>query len=537
MYSHKLTQRQICDLEMILNGGFSPLTGFLNENDYESVINKMRLVSGNLWPIPINLDISDELANKIKIGDTVNLLDSFNHTVSTLTVESIWKPDKNKEAELVFGSPDDICHPSINYLLNKTGNYYIGGSLSNSSDIHHYDFNDLRRTPQELKSYFKQNNITKVVGFQTRNPMHRSHYELTKLAQEESGGHLLVHPVVGMTKPGDVDYFTRVKCYKELIKKYPENTATLSLLPIAMRMGGPREALWHAIIRKNYGCTHFIVGRDHAGPGNNKNNKPFYDPYAAQQLLKQHEAELEITVLTYQMVVYNETLDKYLQINQVSSEDTIKTISGTQLRQLLYSGENIPEWFTFPEIAKILKIRYPPKKNQGFTIFFTGLSGSGKSTIAHALMQKLLELTNKPITILDGDQIRNHLSKGLTFSKEDRCENNRRIGYVSSLITKSGGVAITASIAPYKTIRGECRKQVEQYGGFFEIYISTPLDICEQRDTKGLYKKARSGIIKNFTGISDVFEEPVSPDLAINTNNCSVNDSVNKIIDLISKYI
>jgi len=530
-----LTPRQLCDLEMIVNGGFHPLTGFLTQQDYDSVVTTMRLTSGQLWPIPITLDVDNITA--FTIGDKITLKDSFNHPLATLTLASIWQPDKAKEAYHVFGSADDTCHPAIDYLLNTAGKYYLGGPIDRLSDPRHYDFNEYRRTPAQLKAYFKEHGINKIVGFQTRNPMHRSHYELTRLAQAESDAHVLIHPVVGMTKPGDVDYFTRVKCYKQLISYYDDGSATLSLLPLAMRMAGPREALWHALIRKNYGCTHFVIGRDHAGPGNNKDGQPFYDPYAAQKLVRQHEDEVGLTMLTYQMVVYVEDLSGYRQIHQVPKDMKIRTISGTQLRQLLYSGQEIPSWFTFAEIARILKQRYPPTGKQGFTLFFTGLSGAGKSTLAQAVQQKLLEVSYKPVTILDGDQVRQHLSKGLTFSKEDRNANVERIGYVASLITKSGGIAIAAAIAPYQEARQTCRSLVEEFGGFFEIHVNTPLSTCEERDTKGLYAKARQGMIKNFTGISDPYHVPVQPEVTINTEETSIGEAVTEIVSAVREYI
>lgn len=529
---HTLTDRQFYDLEMILNGGFSPLTGFLNQTDYQSVITDVRLQNGKVWPIPITLDVDQKSSQKLKIGDTLTLQDKYHYPIAYLEIESIYKPDKNLEAKLVFGSPDDTNHPAINYLLNQTEDYYIGGTVVKINDPLHFNFEEYRKTPEQLKSYFREKGIKNVIGFQTRNPMHRSHFELTQLALADvDDSFILIHPVVGMTKPGDIDYFTRIKCYKKLLNHYDGN-AMLSLLPLAMRMAGPREALWHAIIRKNYGCTHFIVGRDHAGPGKNRDGEGFYDPYAAQQLVHKYKDEIGIEVLTYSAVGYVEELNQYTQINTLPKDHkyTIKNISGTELRRKLANDEPIPDWFTFPELIPILR------KKGGVTVFFTGLSGSGKSTLANHLYNRLSEITQKPITILDGDEIRTHLSRGLTFSKEDRNENVKRIGYVSSLINKNGGISITSAISPYNESRQYCREVNQKWGRFVEVYVSTSLEKCEERDVKGLYKRARDGIIKNFTGISDPYEIPTNPEIIIDTDR-DIQECITQIVEYIQNYI
>jgi sulfate adenylyltransferase len=360
--------------------------------------------------------------------------------------------------------------------------------------------------------------------------MHRAHQELTFRAAKQVESNLLIHPSVGMTKPGDVDYFTRVRCYQLLLSKYPQGTVKLSMLPLAMRMGGPREAIWHGLIRKNHGCTHFIVGRDHAGPGNDTNGKPFYGPYDAQQLFKKHEAEIGVTMVPFNMMVYLEDQDKYVPDNEVPQGSRVLNISGTELRQRLNEGREIPAWFTYPEVVQELRRSYPPRHKQGVTIFFTGLSGSGKSTIANVLLTKFLEMGGRPVTILDGDLVRKHLSSELGFSKEHRDINIRRIGYVASEITKNGGIAICAPIAPYEAVRKQVREMIEPVGGFVLVHVATPLEICEQRDRKGLYAKARAGIVKEFTGISDPYEVPQKAEVVINTGELSPEEAAQEII-------
>jgi len=527
-----LTQRQLCDLELIMNGGFSPLNTFMNRKDYERVIHDMRLSDGTVWPMPIVLDVQEKNLNKIKTDSQIALKDQEGFVLALLTIDEIWQPNKLVEAEKVYATTS-TDHPGVNYLLNQTGDYYVSGKLTKVQAPQHFDFVALRRTPEELKKYFKENGIEKIVAFQTRNPMHRAHLELTVRAANEVGAHLLIHPSVGVTKPGDVDYFTRVKCYRKLLEYFPKDSATLSLLPLAMRMAGPKEALWHAIIRKNYGCTHFIVGRDHAGPGKDSKGNDFYDPYAAQELVQAYAEEIGIKVVPFKEVVYVQDDDNYQTIDEIPPGKKILTISGTQLRKLLNEGADIPEWFSFPEVVAELRKVYPPRSKQGFTLFFTGLSGSGKSTLAKAVAVKLMELQERPITILDGDVIRTHLSSELGFSKEHRSINVRRVGYVASEIIKNKGVAICAMIAPYEQDRNYNREIISASGNFIEVYVSTPLDVCAVRDTKGLYNLAKEGKISGFTGIDDPYEVPQNPEISINTSLYSVPEAV----DLILNYL
>ena len=528
--SWDLTPRQICDLEMLLNGGFSPLTGFMNKADYESVCQDMRLSNGILWPMPITLDVSEAFAKNLKPGSTkVALRDAEGVMIAILHVEDVWQPDRQAEGKAVFKTTS-VAHPGVGYLMNRSNPWYVGGRLEGLQLPSHYDFKTLRPTPAELRAEFANSGWRRVVAFQTRNPMHRAHVELTFRAAKQVEASLLIHPVVGMTKPGDVDYFTRVRCYQLLVGKYPSGTAKLALVPFAMRMGGPRECIWHALIRKNYGCTHLIVGRDHAGPGKDTDGKPFYGPYDAQELFAKHQEEIGVNQVPFQMMVYLEDRDKYFPENEAPKDARVLNLSGTELRNRLNEGREIPSWFTFPEVATELRRSFPPRHKQGLTVFFSGLSGAGKSTIANVLMTKFLEAGGRPVTLLDGDLVRKHLSSELGFSKEHRDINIRRIGYVASEITKNGGIAICAPIAPYDATRRDVRAMIEPVGGFILVHLSTSVDVCEQRDRKGLYAKARAGILKEFTGISDPYEEPTDAEVRINTAELSPEEAAQEIV-------
>ncbi|MFZ0276536.1 MAG: bifunctional sulfate adenylyltransferase/adenylylsulfate kinase [Candidatus Sulfotelmatobacter sp.] len=528
--SWDLTGRQLCDLELLLTGGFSPLRGFMTRADYEGVCHNMRLANGTLWPMPITLDVTEEFAKKLTPGTSkVALRDPEGVMLAVLNVEEVWQPDRKAEAQAVFASTS-VAHPGADYAMNKANPWYVGGTLEGTQIPSHYDFRNSRLTPAEVRAEFARVGWRRVVAFQTRNPMHRAHVELAFRAAKQVEASLLIHPVVGMTKPGDVDYYTRVRCYQLLLSKFPQSTAKFSLLPLAMRMGGPREAIWHALIRKNHGCSHFIVGRDHAGPGKDTNGKPFYGPYEAQEVFKKHEAEIGVTMVPFNMMVYLEGQDKYVPDDEVKNGDRVLNISGTELRQRLNEGREIPAWFTYPEVVSELRRSFPPRHKQGVTIFFTGLSGSGKSTIANVLMTKFLETGGRPVTLLDGDLVRKHLSSELGFSKEHRDINIRRIGYVASEITKNGGIAICAPIAPYDATRKHVRHMIEPYGGFILVHIATSVEVCEQRDRKGLYAKARAGILKEFTGISDPYEAPADAEVTINTGDLSAEEAAQEII-------
>ena len=525
-----LSLKQQCDLEMILNGAFSPLLTFNNQKDYEEILLNNKLLNGVIWPIPIVLDVPNDFLKALDKNDHISLRNTEGFLLAILKVREFWSPNKKDEANSIFKTIDEN-HPGVDYLFNHTNSNYISGELIPIQSNKYFDFTHLRKSPQEVRDLFRSKRWQDVIAFQTRNPMHRAHFELTRLAMEQHNAKLLIHPVIGISKPGDIDHFTRVKCYQHIIKHYPENSVELSLINLAMRMAGPKEALWHAIIRKNYGCNYIIIGRDHAGPGVDAKGKPYYQPYDAQELISQYQEELEIKMVPFQEMVFAKNKRNYLPLDQIKEEDQIETLSGTQFKELLKQRTEIPNWYSFPEVVHELRRRYPKLHNQGLTVFFTGLSGAGKSTLANALVYKLMEMEDRPITLLDGDIVRQHLSSELGFSKEDRDIHVKRIGYVASEITKHGGVAICAPIAPYSNTRKTVRNMIDEVGSFVEIDVSTPLSVCEERDVKGLYKRARAGKILDFTGVSDPYEEPQNPEITIDTSDISVEESSAIIID------
>ncbi|MEM6744801.1 MAG: bifunctional sulfate adenylyltransferase/adenylylsulfate kinase [Pseudomonadota bacterium] len=527
--SWDLTPRQICDLELLMNGGFNPLKGFLSQADYDGVVEDMRTADGALWPIPITLDVSEKFAETVAPGQDIALRDPEGVILALLSITDKWTPDKAREAEKVFGA-DDLAHPAVNYLHHHAGPVYLGGPITGIQQPIHYDYRGRRDTPNELRAFFRKLGWRRIVAFQTRNPLHRAHQELTFRAAKEAQANLLIHPIVGMTKPGDIDHFTRVRCYEAVLDKYPASTTHLSLLNLAMRMAGPREAVWHGLIRRNHGCTHFIVGRDHAGPGKNSAGEDFYGPYDAQELFQKHQDEIGLEMVPFKMMVYVQEKAQYEPADEVAEGQTVLNISGTELRRRLQEGLDIPDWFSFPEVVEELRRTKPPRSEQGFTVFFTGLSGSGKSTIANALLVKLMELGGRPVTLLDGDVVRKHLSSELGFSKEHRDINIKRIGYVASEITKNGGIAICAPIAPYTATRRAVREMIESYGAFVEVHVATSLEECERRDRKGLYKLAREGKIKEFTGISDPYEAPTAAELVVATEGMEVDNCAQQVL-------
>jgi sulfate adenylyltransferase len=527
--SWPLTQRQLCDIKLLLNGGFSPLTGFLNEADYDQVLEAMRLSDGTLWPMPVTLDVTEAAVESLSLGNRLALRDHEGWLIAILTIESIWRPDKRREAEQVYATTDEE-HPGVDYLLNRAHPVYLGGRLEGIEKSVDHDFIQHRHDPAELRQLFDQRGWSQVVAYQTRTPMHRAHQELAAHAAQMLEANLLVHPVVGMTQPGDIDHFSRVRCYEHVLTTFPEQTTMLSLLELAMRMAGPREALWHALIRKNYGCSHFIVGSDHASPETDGVRKTFYEPYAAQDLLRETASETGIEMFPVKEMVYVEGRGHYVAYDEVSSGETALSLSESELNRRLADGSAVPHWFSFDEVIGELRQSYPPRHRQGFTVFFTGLSGAGKSTLAKALMVKLQEFGGRSVTLLDGDRVRQHLSSELGFSKEHRDLNILRIGYVASEITKAGGIAICAPIAPYTAIRRQVRELVEAAGRFVEIYVSTSLEVCEGRDPKGLYARARAGLIQHFTGIDDPYEAPSRAELEIDTNGQSPEEAAQRIL-------
>ncbi len=525
-----LTQRQACDLELLMSGAFSPLCGFMGKETYESVINDIRLPDGTPWPIPIILDVPKEFADKVSIGRKIALRDNEGFMPAVLTITDIWEPDKRLESEQIYGASSE-SHPSIRYLNEVVHPVYIGGQIEGIQSPAHYDFEDLWHTPEEMREKFKKMGWRRVVVFQTSKPMHRLQHQITIQAAKDIQGHILLHPTVGMTKPGDLQYYARVHCYEAILKHFPHHLATLSLLPLAMRMAGPREALWHAIVSQNYGCSHIIIGPKHAYPPlTEEYHSQYYSPDQSKELIDQYADELDITMIPVESTYYAPEKKKFLPISVIeqSNLDHLE-YTDAQLKEDLGNNENVPEWFSFPEVVEKLKTVYPARYNQGLTLFFTGLSGSGKSTLAKIIYAKLVEIGNRPVTLLDGDIVRMHLSSELGFSQEHRNLNVNRIGFVASEITKNAGVAICAPIAPYTNMRRSAREMIELHGSFIEIHVSTPLETCESRDRKGLYAKARRGEIPEFTGISDPYDIPENPELRIDTTDLSAMEAAQDI--------
>ena len=529
--SIQLSARSLHDLELLATGGFSPLDRFMGNQDYQRVLTEMRLENGSLFPIPVTLTVSK--ADLPTHAEWVALRDSRNYLIAVMRMEEIFTWDAQREARLVLGTTD-IRHPMVSEM-DRWGDLCLSGELKVLNLPSYYDFVDIRHTPAQVRALLDAKGHANVVAFQTRNPMHRIHEELTKRAAEEIGGSLLIHPVVGLTKPGDVDHYTRVRVYKALYENYYDADRTvLSLLPLAMRMAGPREAVWHAIVRRNYGANHFIVGRDHAGPGNDSTGKPFYGPYEAQDMMSQYETEIGVKMVPFKMLVYLPDEKIYVEDDNIPQGAKVANISGTQVRDdYLAKGKLLPEWFTRKETAEILAEVHPPKNKQGVCLWFTGLSGCGKSTIAEALIPMLME-HGRQATVLDGDVVRTNLSKGLGFSKEDRDTNILRIGFVAGEITRHHGTVICAAISPYQSTRNEARKMAGA-DHFIEIWVNTPLEICEQRDIKGLYAKARRGELKGFTGIDDPYEAPTNPELVLSTIETNPEENARMIIDYLKE--
>lgn len=529
-----LNDRHLCDLELLATGVFSPLKGFMTRSDYESVLDRMRLQNGILWPLPICLNISDTTARTLEAGQSVALRDHEGFLLAIMHIEDMWPIDCEKEASLGFGTTDRV-HQGVKYLFNTEGGTYIGGKLEILSLPLHFDFNQLRMTPQEIRNIYRKLKWHRVVGFQTRNPIQRPQFEMTVRAMRQAKANLLLLPVTGMTKPDDFDHYTRVRCYRAVTRHYPPNSFVLNLLPLAMRLAGPREALLHTIIAKNFGCTHFIIGHDHASPGTDAAGNPFYDSDAAYKTAEECGAEMDMNIIPFEELVYLPFEDEYRSTDQIPKGAQFISFSSSDIRERIRTGRKIPEWATFQEVVSELKKAYPSPDKQGFTVFLTGLSGAGKSTIAKVLYARFLEIGDRPVTLLDGDIVRRNLSSQLTFSKEHRDINVRRIGFVAGEITKNRGIAICAPIAPYNATRSEIRKNIETYGGFIEVHVSTPLEICEKRDRKGMYAKARAGLVKGFTGVDDPYEIPESPEVSIDTTNLTPDEAAQEILLLLGQ--
>jgi sulfate adenylyltransferase len=527
----QLSARSLCDLELLATGGFSPLTRFMGEADYARVLEEMRLADGTLFPLPVTLTFGK--GEPIRLDEEVALVDQFNNPLAVLRVQEIYSWSRAREARLAYGT-EDLRHPTV-AEMNSWGELCVTGALRVIQLPRYYDFKLLRLTPAQVRERLSALGHANVVAFQTRNPLHRAHEELTARAARDVDATLLLHPVVGLTKPGDIDHFTRVRSYRVLAERYYDpRRMMLALLPLAMRMAGPREALWHALIRRNFGANHLIVGRDHASPGRDSKDRPFYGPYDAQRLVREHQAETGVRAVPFSELLYIPEEDRYEESSRIPEGKRTASISGTEVReQYLHRGRTLPRWFTRPEVATILAQAHPPRHEQGFCLWFTGLSGAGKSTTAEILAVKLLE-HGRRVTVLDGDVVRTNLSKGLGFSKEDRDTNVRRIGFVAAEIARHGGACICAAVSPYRATRNECRAMV---GGdrFVEVFVNTPLDVCESRDAKGMYRQAREGKIKNFTGVDDPYEAPHNPEIVLDTVAHTAEENAERILAHLSE--
>lgn len=524
-----LDERQLCDFELLTTGAFSPLAGFMNRSSYESVLDRMKLQDGTLWPVPICLDIGETAARNLEAGQSVVIRDPEGFLLAVMHIEDVWRPDKEKEAALLYGTTD-ISHPGVSQLFHQAGEVYIGGTLEVLNLPLHFDFKQLRMTPPEVRGLYKKLGWNRIVGFHIANTIHRPDFEMAIRAMQESRANLLLLPGVGISGPGDFDYYTRVRCYRHVVAHFPPESAIMSLLPVCTRMAGPRDALLQCIIGRNYGCTHYIIGHHHADPGGQNGAAPFYDSRATQAFVKEIAGQVGIRVVSFDELVYLPFEDTFNPKDDVPEGTQTISLSSLDIRQRIFSGRKIPRWATFPEVVGELKKAYPPPIRQGFTIFFTGLSGAGKSTIARVLYAKMLEIGKRPVTLLDGDIVRQNLSNELSFSKEHRDINVRRIGFVASEITKNRGVAICAPIAPYAATRAEIRASIEIVGGFIEVHVATPLEVCEKRDRKGMYAKARAGLIKGYTGIDDPYEIPAAPEVRVDTSGKSPDEAAQEIL-------
>lgn len=529
-----LNDRQLCDLELLATGAFSPLEGFMLRSDYESVLDRMRLQDQTVWPIPVCLDVSESVAAHLEAGQSVAIRDPEGFMLAVMHVEDIWPVDRKKEAMRVFETLDS-SHPGVAYLFQKAGDYYLGGRLEVVSLPLHFDFKQLRMPPEEVRSIYTKLGWQRVVGFQTRNPLHRPQFEMTTKAMRQARANLLLLPVAGMTRPGDFDHYTRVRCYRAVARHYPPDSHVLSLLPLAMRLSGPRDAVLGAIIARNYGCTHFIVGHDHGSPGPAKNGEHFYEFDRARRVTADLSEEIGVEIVPFEEMVYLPFEDEYRSADQVPEGTQTISLTGSDIRQRIREGRRIPDWATFPDVVEELQKAYPPPRRQGFTVFLTGLSGAGKSTIAKVVYSKFLEIGDRPVTLLDGDIVRRNLSSELSFTKEHRDINVLRIGFVASEITKNRGIAICAPIAPYQYTRDEIRSVIEEYGGFIEVHVSTPIEECEKRDRKGMYAKARAGLIKGFTGVDDPYESPVNPEIRLDTTDMTPVEAAQEILLFLGK--
>lgn len=523
-----LSWRQLCDIELLLNRGMYPLDGYMDQKNYESVLDTMCLSDGTVFPLPICFDIKEDKAEQLAIGQRIALNDQEGFLLAILTITDKWERQRKREAEVVYGTTDPSRHPDVQNLLAQAEDWSIGGKLEGVSLPVHYDFQELRHSPSETVRRFTMNGWRRVLGFHTDEYLHCAHREMVLSAARDEGAAIFLHPVADLTHPGDLDYYTQVRCYQAFVDKFPPNMIMLGLMPFSSRKAGPRAALWQAIIRKNFGCSHFMVADDHADPYRNGQSR-FYPTGAAQDLVARYAEETGISMVPQKKIGYLPEQKIYVELSQLDN-DKAETISSEELHRRLTMGIHVPEWFSYPEIVEELQRAFPPRSKQGFTIFMTGLSGSGKSTIAKVLLVKFMEMRDRPVTLLDGDIVRRNLSSELTFSEEHRNLNVTRIGFVASEITKNGGIALCAPIAPYEVPRQANRDLISRYGGYIEVHVSTPLEVCERRDRKGLYAKARAGLIQGVTGVTDPYHPPENANLEIDTADRTPMEAVQEIL-------
>ncbi len=524
-----LDPHQLCDLEMLLNGGFSPLEGFMGSVDHEAVCSDMHLTGGTLWPLPVTLGVPENVAQNLSKGANLALRDPEGVMLAVLRVSEVWQPDRMAEARALFET-DDPSHPGLAQFLHRSHRWAVAGPVEGIQLPVHFDYRELRLTPRELRRKFARLGWRRVMAFQTHRTVHRAQQAMMVDAARRAGASILIHPIVGLNQPGEADHYTRIRCYQALMHHFPKDVARLNLLPLAVRNGGQREAVLHAIVHKNYGCTHFMVDFDGEGTVLDTVGAPVYGQEKSEQVVSDHADELGVEFISAREMVYLESRKDFVFEDQVPTDRRVLRIPADEVRRRLDDGREIPDWYTFSSVAQELHSRHPRRSEQGFTVFFTGLSGSGKSTVANALRVKLLEIGGRGVTLLDGDHVRTNLSSELGFSKEHRDLNIRRIGFVASEITRAGGVAICAPIAPYDVVRNDVREMIRPCGGFILVHVSTPLEVCEARDRKGMYAKARAGIIKEFTGISDPYEEPENADVVIDTSNITPSEATREVL-------
>jgi len=526
-----LNKRQLCDLELLLNRAFYPLDGYLNQEDHESVLDTMRLTDGTVWPMPVCLDVDEDFAATLRPGLRVAVRDKEGFMLAVLEVGDVWRADKEREAQAVFGTADAEKHPGVRRFYEQVKPWYVGGKLEGLHLPQHYDFPELRMMPSETHRLFSRRGWRNVIGFHTEGHLHRAHKEMILRAAREAGAGIFIQPVVGRPGLDDMDHFTLVRCCREFVKKFPKNMAMVGLITMAARLAGPREALWQAIVRRNFGCTHFMVADDHADPlAVNGTEDSFYPKGRAQELVLEFADEIDIKPVSVKRMVYVEDKAQYIPEDEVRPGMDVKSITPEELRRRLEFDLEIPRWFSFPEVTAELRKAYPPRHRQGFTIFLSGLSGAGKSTLAKVLQVKFMEMRDRPVTLLDGDIVRKNLSSELTYTKEHRNLNITRIGFVASEITKNRGIAICAPIAPYEESRRVNRELIGAYGGYVEVYMSTPIEVCEQRDRKGIYAKARAGMMKGVTGVDDPYVPPSNPELTLDTTNLSPTEAAQEVL-------